>query len=261
MKTRLLSAAVLCAVLHFSAGAVSPGLNEAYSKETFTDSAGTVLPYRMLKPENIKPGEKYPLVVFLHGAGERGDDNESQLFHGASVFSNPVNMEQFPAFVIFPQCPAGSSWARYDKKSSFSDNAVTAPESANEKAVLSLVAKLVDEFPVDTCRLYITGLSMGAMGTFDIVCRHPDMFAAAVPICGAVNPTRLAAAKNVKFRIYHGANDDTVPTIWSRKAYRALRDAGADVEYIEFAGTPHDSWNPAFNLTDYLPWMFTQKKH
>ncbi len=260
MKTKLLLAAVFCAVNFLSASAVSPGLNDAYSRESFTDKAGTVLSYRMLKPEKINPEEKYPLVVFLHGAGERGSDNESQLFHGGSVFSNPVNMTKYPAFVIFPQCPAGERWAEYNKQNSFNDNAETPDESKNEKAIICLIEKLVADYPIDTDRLYITGLSMGGMGTFDLVCRHPDLFAAAIPICGAVNPTRLPAAKNVRFRIFHGANDDSVPTIWSRKAYKALKDAGAEVEYIEFDGTPQASWNPAFNLTDFLPWLFSQKK-
>ncbi len=167
---------------------------------------------------------------------------------------------KYPAFVIFPQCPAGERWAEYNKQNSFNDNAETPDESKNEKAIICLIEKLVADYPIDTDRLYITGLSMGGMGTFDLVCRHPDLFAAAIPICGAVNPTRLPAAKNVRFRIFHGANDDSVPTIWSRKAYKALKDAGAEVEYIEFAGTPHDSWNPAFNRPDFLPWLFSQKK-
>lgn len=260
MKIKLILTGALWIVASLTAAAVSPGLNEAYSRETFTDDAGTVLPYRMLRPETIKPGEKYPLVVFLHGSGERGNDNEAQLTHGASIFSNPVNMEKFPAFVVFPQCPADERWAEYNKAITFNDDSPAPTESANEKALLSLIARLIDENPIDIDRLYITGLSMGGMGTFDIVCRHPELFAAAIPICGAVNPTRLPAAKDVKFRIFHGANDESVPTIWSRKAYKALRQAGADVEYIEFAGTPHDSWTPAFNRPDFLLWLFSQKK-
>ena len=101
---------------------------------------------------------------------------------------------------------------------------------------------------------------MGAMGTFDMVVRFPEVFAAAVPICDTVNPDRLAAAKDVKFRIFHGDADDVVPVECSRKAYRALKAAGADVEYIEFPGCNHGSWNPAFSTPDFMKWLFRQKK-
>lgn len=253
-------ACVLFAATAISASAVPNGLNDAYSKEIFIDNAGTELPYRMLRPEVINEGEKYPLVIFLHGSGERGNDNEAQLVHGGSLFSNPVNMEKFPAFVIFPQCPEGDRWVTYDKQASFNDDAPAPEESANEKALLSLISKLSEENPIDADRIYLIGLSMGGIGTFDLACRHPELFAAAIPICGAVNPTRLHAAKDVKFRIFHGGNDETVNTMWSRKAYKALRKAGADVEYIEFPGTTHNSWTPAFCREDFLPWLFAQKK-
>lgn len=260
MKIKTLLAAMLFAASSLTAAAVPQGLHDIYRKETFVDAAGTVLPYRMLRPEAVNAGEKYPLVVFLHGSGERGNDNEAQLIHGASVFSNPVNMERFPAFVIFPQCPEGDRWVSYDKGTSFNDESPAPEESANEKALLSLISQLAEQNPIDTDRIYLVGLSMGGIGTYDLVCRYPELFAAAVPICGAVNPTRLPAAKDVKFRIFHGDSDETVNTMWSRKAYKALRDAGADVEYIEFPGTTHNSWTPAFSRPDFLPWLFAQKK-
>ena len=108
--------------------------------------------------------------------------------------------------------------------------------------------------------LYILGISMGGMGTYDMVCRFPDIFAAAVPICGGVNPDRLVKAKNVKFRIYHGDVDSAVSVENSRKAYAALKKFGASVEYIEFAGCDHNSWSPAFNTPDFFSWLFAQKK-
>ena len=113
---------------------------------------------------------------------------------------------------------------------------------------------------VDTQRVYIIGLSMGAMGTYDLVVRYPEIFAAAVPICGTVNPSRLSVAKDVKFRIFHGGGDDVVPVKGSREAYKALKAAGADVEYIEFPGCNHGSWNPAFNYPGFMDWLFKQKK-
>ena len=113
---------------------------------------------------------------------------------------------------------------------------------------------------VDKQRIYIMGLSMGAMGTYDMTIRYPEIFAAAIPICGTVNPTRLSAAKEVKFRIFHGDADSVVPVSGSHQAYKALKAAGADVKYTEFPGVTHGSWNPAFTLPDFMSWLFSQKK-
>ena len=113
---------------------------------------------------------------------------------------------------------------------------------------------------VDKSRIYIIGLSMGGMGTFDMAVRFPEIFAAAVPICGTVNVARLKAAKSVKFRIFHGDADNVVTPEGSRAAYRTLKKEGADVEYIEFPGCNHGSWNPAFSYPDFMSWLFSQKK-
>ena len=101
---------------------------------------------------------------------------------------------------------------------------------------------------------------MGGMAVYDLAVRFPDIFAAAVPICGTVNPSRLAAAKSVKFRIFHGDADTTVPVEGSREAYRALKKAGASVEYTEFPGCGHGSWNPAFCRPDFMSWLFSRRR-
>jgi dienelactone hydrolase len=130
--------------------------------------------------------------------------------------------------------------------------------------VLQAVKEMLDSYlanpMVDKSRVYIMGLSMGGMGTYDLVSRFPETFAAAIPICGAVKAGRLAAAKKVKFRIFHGDADNVVPVECSRAAYRELKKAGADVEYIEFPGCNHGSWNPAFNMPDFMKWLFKNKK-
>lgn len=260
MNSKLLIVALSLFAAISTAKAVSPGVLDAYSRESFTDQTGSILPYRLLKPERIEEGQRYPLVIFLHGSGERGNDNEAQLTHGGSVFTNPAVMEKYPAFVIFPQCPEDSQWSPYDKALTFNDSAPIPEENDTEKALVELIKQTIADNPVDANRIYISGLSMGGIGTFDLACRYPELFAAAAPMCGAVNPTRLTAAKDVRFLIFHGADDDVVPTVWSRKAYKALREAGADVRYVEFAGTNHNCWTPAFNYPEYLEWMFSQRK-
>jgi len=231
-----------------------------FEKKTFTSEDGKTLNYRLLTPDVNASGKKFPLVLFLHGAGERGNDNESHLVHGSQMFLNPVNREKYPAYVLFPQCPAEDYWAFLGRPHSF-----TAVEAEDEvtpiiKAVKELLDSYLENPRIDRSRVYIMGLSMGGMGTFDMVCRFPDIFAAAIPICGTADNGMLADVEGVSFRIYHGDADPVVPVECSRKAYMTLKKAGADVEYFEFPGCGHGSWNPAFSTPDFMEWLFKQKK-
>lgn len=235
---------------------------EAYERKVFVSASGDSLNYRLLRPENEKKGKKYPLVLFLHGAGERGNDNEKQLTHGGQMFLNPVNREKYPAFVLAPQCPENGYWAYPERPESFFPDQMA--KDSPITPLFQMVKELLDTYlampQIDKSRIYILGLSMGGMGTFDMVIRFPEVFAAAIPICGTVNPARLHAAKGVNFRIFHGDNDTVVPVDGSREAYKALKAQGAHVEYIEFPGCNHGSWNPAFNYPDFMSWLFSQKK-
>lgn len=235
-----------------------------YEKGEFISKvSGDTLLYRYLVPENMKANKKYPLVIFLHGSGERGSDNEAQLFHGSGQFLNPVNREKYPAYVIFPQCPEGVTGA-YANPALDTLSPHLMPVVQPIAPIMSLVKELIDSYValpnVDPRRVYIMGISMGGIATFDIVARYPEMFAAAIPICGSVNPLRLKNTKGVAWRIFHGDSDPAVTVEGSREAYKALRDYGMNVEYIEFAGCTHNSWNPAFNYPGFMKWLFKQKK-
>ena len=248
-------------VLFWTLFGVVYGQNE-FEKKVYVTASNDSLNYRLLRPEVEQEGEKYPLVLFLHGSGERGSDNEKQLFHGSQMWLNPVNRENYPAFVLVPQCPESGYWAYTDRPSSFEPDQM--PSDIPLSPVFRTLKELIDTYlampQVDKKRVYVIGLSMGAMGTYDLAIRYPEIFAAAIPICGTVNPTRLSAAKDVKFRIFHGDADTVVPVSGSRQAYKALKAAGADVEYIEFPGVTHGSWNPAFTQPDFMSWLFSQKK-
>lgn len=236
---------------------------EEYQAKTYVAPNGESMNYRVLLPENYDADKKFPLVLFLHGAGERGADNLAQLRHGGGMFTNPVNREKYPAIVLFPQCPAELYWP-FDTRPDRGFSLGAFPESYPISPALSMAKGLLDQYidsgKVDTRRIYVIGLSMGAMGTFDLVCRYPELFAAAVPICGGVNPLRLKQATPVAFRIFHGDDDNVVPCENSRKAYEALKLYGAEVEYIEFPGVNHGSWTPAFNTPDFMEWIFNQRK-
>ena len=235
--------------------------NAPFEKKLYL-SHGDTLRYRLLTPEAEVQGKKYPLVLFLHGAGERGRDNELQLFHGAQMWLNPVNRMKHPAYVIFPQCPPEEFgvFKRHEKKMNFAD-LLEHPEP-NEIGIM--LKELLDTYlknpQIDTKRIYIMGVSMGAMSTYDFAIRYPEIFAAAIPICGVVNPERLEAAKDVKFRIFHGDADSVVPVQGSRQAYRKLKELGAQVEYFEYPGVDHPSWHNAFREPSFMDWLFKQKK-
>src|SRR5690606_12461619 len=135
----------------------------------------------------------YPLVLFMHGAGERGSDNEKQLTHGAPLFTDPENRQNHPAIVVFPQCPENKYWVDIAVRKTLREGLNTTFDTMGDSAVneqqmvIELVHHLLANEAVDPDRLYIMGLSMGAMGTFEILARHPQLFAAAIPICGGGN--------------------------------------------------------------------------
>ena len=224
-----------------------------FQAEKFTSSLGQKLPYRILYPENFDASKKYPLVLFLHGAGERGDDNNAQLKHGGAMFTNPVNRASYPCIAIFPQCPQGLWWA-----GGLSNPLET---TAAGKAVKELLDNFLSSGNVDLNRVYVMGLSMGGRGTFYLIENFPEIFAAAIPICGWADTSTLSnAAGKVKVRIFHGDADSVVPVEGSRQAYVTLRNAGADVEYIEYPAVEHNSWDYAFREKDFFSWLFSQSK-
>ena len=155
--------------------------DDLYETRTF-ESADGRLPYRILKPAGFDAAKKYPLVILLHGAGERGDDNKAQLKWGGGLFSDPKVMEKYPAFVLVPQCAKDKKWVEID----WSAEKVVAPADAGatQKMLLAVVDAVQGEFPIDADRLYLTGLSMGGYGTWDLITRVPGKWAAAAPICG-----------------------------------------------------------------------------
>ncbi len=232
--------------------------NSMYEKREFVFK-GDTLRYRVLFPENYDKSRKYPLVLFLHGSGERGSDNEAQLTHGASLFTDEETRKDYPSIVIFPQCPKSEFWAKME----ISEKGIEFPEKPKITKSLLLVKKLLDNYKkkeaVDKKRIYVMGLSMGGMATFDLISRYPKYFAAAIPICGGINTDRLKKLRKMPIRIFHGGADPIVSREFSRNAYIELKARGSQrVEYVEFPDVGHDSWTPAFNYPDFLSWMYYQ---
>lgn len=234
-----------------------------FKKQVYQNENGSTLPYRILYPENYDKNQTYPLLLFLHGAGERGDDNEAQLVHGAKLFVDAENRKKYPAIVVFPQCPKADYWARVDRSEDrkvwhypFYDEPTQALGN-----VIQLLEKLFKEEAIDENRVYISGLSMGGMGTFELLANRPDLFAAAAPICGGGNLTLAERyAHNTDFWIFHGDADVVVPVELSRNMNNRLQNLGANVKYSEYEGVNHNSWDNAFAEPDYLKWLFSKHK-
>lgn len=240
--------------------------NPVFEKRIYLDANGDTLNYRILYPEHYNRKKKYPLVLFLHGAGERGYDNEAQLTHGSKLFLDAKNRKKYRAIVVFPQCkPAPDYWAHMVLNAkngvNYRDFPVMEEPKPSMKRVMELLAKLQNEEAIDSNRLYIMGLSMGGMGTFELLSRMPNTFAAAVPICGGGEPSLVTRyAKNTPLWIFHGDKDDVVLPEYSRRMYAALQAAGADVQYMEFPGVKHNSWDNAFAEKGLLKWVFGKRR-
>lgn len=229
--------------------------NTAFDKLLYTSDSGT-LPYRLLKPERMDPEKKYPLIVFLHGAGERGDDNEIHLRHIAPTLLNPEKRASFPCFVVAPQCPPGIMWANHGREGSHL--MIHNEPSAAMTLLIALLGEIENKFPIDQSRVYLTGLSMGGYGTWDLLSRYPNKFAAAVPICGGGDLRTASDFKDVPIWAFHGALDRVVPPANSRSMIKALQDAGGKPGYTEYPDVGHNSWSNAYNDPYLLPWLFQQ---
>jgi len=237
--------------------------NSAYQKQLFIEGQDT-LPIRILYPKDYDNTKKYPVVLFMHGSGERGNNNEAQLKWGGDLFLNPLVRNNYPAFVIFPQCTSKSKWSEYNKSSTTDSTGYSWQTEQQILRPLQLVSDYIDSLikspNVNRKKIYIGGLSMGGFGTWELLWRKPEVFAAAIPICGAGNPTKIASyRRKMPIWIFHGDKDPQIPVSNSRLFYDILKEKNRNVKYTEYAGVGHDSWRNAFAEPELLPWLFSQK--
>lgn len=236
-----------------------------FLKREYINKEGKVLPFRIVYPLNYNKEVKYPLVLVLHGGGERGRDNELQLVHGSKLFLDSINRSKYPAIVVFPQCPENLYWStiKIDRSKSPYSLDVTYEEKASWplQSALDLVKELSKKESVDKDRIYIMGLSMGGMGTIEAISRKPKLFAAAVPICGAGDPDCCDKyADKMPLWFFHGAKDNVIDVKYSRLLVEKLKSLNADVRYSEYPEVEHDSWENAFAEPELLPWLFSKRK-
>jgi poly(3-hydroxybutyrate) depolymerase len=230
---------------------------------------GVTLPYRLFIPADYSPSQKYPIMLALHGAGETGTDNIKQLSYEMAIsWAKPVNQAMYPCFVVVPQCPTSLDWG-------------------NDQIIatnVDLMDSLIREFTIDTNRLYITGLSLGGGGTWDMITRFPNRFAAAIPMSGGGNPALVSNIASTSIWDFHGAQDATIPVAGSRNMMEALKGIGrtvvythchnndcsglpdstiamyvkshADLFYTEYQYGGHNIWNESYDYPLLVPWVF-----
>jgi predicted peptidase len=228
---------------------------------------GDTLPYRILFPLDFDPGKKYPLILVLHGAGERGNDNESQLKYGTQLFLNDTIRDKYAAIVVYPQCPTNGYWSNVKieadsvtgkDKFVFTHNA---PPTRAMVDLMGMVNEFLEKPYINKHRVYVGGLSMGGMGTFEIIGRMPRVFAAAFAICGGDNTLNAKKyAKKVPLWVFHGEKDSIVPYTHSESIVAAIRDAGGDPHYTLYENDDHNCWDDAFKEPDLIPWLFSNSK-
>ena len=234
-------------------------------KESFFIKNNDTLKYRIMYPKDFSEEKQYPIVLFLHGAGERNSDNKSQLVHGSKLFSEEQNRISFPSIVIFPQCPKNDYWANATVDRSTKPLTLKFPLDIPPTKSLQLVMQLMTEYIskpfVKKEQIYVGGLSMGGMGTFEILSRKPEMFAAAFAICGAGNPESTKSyATKTDLWVFHGAKDDVVNPQYSLDMVKGILKYGGKPNLSLFADDNHNSWDSAFTEPNLLPWLFSKSK-
>lgn len=257
---------------------VAKNLDSVMLAKTFDASNGMVLPYRIFVGEGHE-SQKLPLLIHLHGRGERGTDNNPKiynnipLFNGAHSIVSPNMQHKHPCIVLVPQCSdktINEEWAKWVGNSPETpweglgeNGSYTMAEKPSEsaEATLELIDYMMKNYNIDSQRVYITGLSMGGFGTWEFIGRKPDLFAAAIPMAGYSDTSTVEKIKHIPIWVFHGDSDKYNPVQGSRNMYQLLKNSDAHVTYTEYANTGHgDTFQKAWQDSTLLDWIFEQKK-
>ncbi len=226
------------------------------------ENEGHTLPYRFYEPPHLEPGKIYPLVLLMHGAGERGNDNRHQLMN----FEGIAFWQKYPCFVLAPQCPLHEPDRPDDHcvwvATSFGGPAHTMKVEPTwpMKLTLELLEKSTSEYPVDFKRIYLTGLSMGAFAAWELLQRVREKFAAAIPVCGGADLKNASELVNFPLWVFHGDADQIVLAQRSRDMVAAIKAKGGHPKYTEYPGLGHDIYKTTYTNPEVWDWLFAQSK-
>ena len=212
----------------------------AHTFETATGTGRVRYPYLLALPNayDAEPERRWPLLLFLHGAGERGNDLRLVRIHGI-----PREVEggrELPLIAVSPQCPVEQRWS--------------------VEALTALLDTVEREYRVDPEREYVTGMSMGGYATWALALAQPDRFAAVAPVCGGGNPAKVGAIRRLPVWAFHGAKDEVVPLAASEQMVDALRRAGGDVRLTVYPDAGHDSWTPTYQNPELYTWLLEHRR-
>jgi predicted peptidase len=232
----------------------SPNAKQQFEEKSHTNGRGETMPYLLFVSEGYDKTKSYPLVLWLHGGGTRGNNLKLLLTHGSEhgigYLARADNQARYPSFILAPQCPPHKIWGD--------------PHSGQPTAEMRMVFEILDkvqaDYAVDRRRLYVLGMSLGGYGTWDIISRRPTTFAAAVPICGGGNTSKAFLIAKTPIWVFHGDEDEMVNVSESRSMIAALKKAGGQPRYSEYKGVGHNSWVRAFKEPDLLSWLFAQTR-
>jgi predicted peptidase len=224
---------------------------DRFKARIYRVASGETMPYRLFIPPRYDSRKPHPLVLWLHGAGGAGTDNIANVSEdqipGTRLWTKPENQAKYPAFVLVPQNPG--IWV----------------EELNELSpemllVVGMLEAIKAEFNIDATRIYVAGQSDGGYGTWNLITQRPDLFAAAIPLCGGGDPRLASRVAKMPLWVFHGRRDDVIPVSESRKMIAAVRKAGGRPRFTEYARLGHDIWEPAFAEPQLVPWLFAQHR-
>ncbi len=251
----------LCPVLSLPTAAQAEAIDvsDIFDAETYTDGSA-ILPYRMYLPEDYDPNGSYPLILFFHGAGERGNDNTKQLKNAiGQMFASP-DSPVYDCIVVAPQCPSGKQWVNVPNWGSCQYSSDEIAESDELKLVLKLLDHLKEQYALDSDRIYAAGLSMGGYATWDLLVRHTDLFAAGIPVCGGADWRKAERLTDVPIYTFHGLQDPTVPYHGTEKMVEAIQDAGGEqITYVTYPNGNHFIWEDAFSTEGLYDWLLSKR--
>lgn len=269
---------LLAAFILFTSVVLSPASQELYLRQTVLDSVP--LPttvnraYRLLIPAAAKdqPNQKFPLVVYLHGGGSRGEDGIKPVNEPLPKLLATAEMrERFPCFILVPQCREGLyedgrpyNWTKWENQKAAPAQWLKSDEETSDqlRAAMAALKDVLERQSVDPARVYLTGVSMGGSGTWSWAARQPEQFAALLTVCGLSEVSRAEPLSKVPVWTFHGAKDDVVPVQRTRDLVKALEGLGGNVKYTEYPEGGHGIASHAFSEDDYaaIRWLFEQKR-
>ncbi len=248
IAVRMLALAGAAVLVLVPLAAARPRAADESSKGFLTrvhkDADGKEAKYVLFVPHDYKGEKAYPLILFLHGAGERAGGKKQPVEVGIGP-AIKKREKDFPALVIIPQVEKGRNWQA---------------GSPDAKRALDILAEVEKEYKVDDKRVYLTGLSMGGFGTWSLAVANPDKWAAIVPICGRGDTSKAEKIKDLPCWCFHGDKDPAVKVDYSRQMIEALKKAGGDPKYTEYPGVGHNSWDKAYGTDELYDWLFKQHK-